>query len=140
MSASQRREAAREESTPPQTLEVLAGDPDDNVRHLVARNPNAPSQALEMLAGDGVWGVQYAVACNRTTPPHVLETLADDDDRSVRYAARGAVDGRIRECLGIDPRNTDAIDMLRSMPWWELARDDEQVRLVLALCPDPAGA
>lgn len=133
-----RRSVSSNPSTPSQVLEALATDGEWAVRGNVASNPSAPLWVLETLAKDGVPWARRTAARNPAVPLWVLETLVGDDDCDVSEAAQGEVDRRIRERFGLDPRNTDAIEMLRSMPWWELTRDDPQVQLVLALSPDPA--
>jgi hypothetical protein len=108
-SAEARRDVARAESTPPAVLDLLASDPDLDVRVLVASNPrtspatvlrqvpddhplvrrmlagnwNAPAEALEILARDYDRLVRGDVASNRWTPAKLLRTLAGDPDEEV---------------------------------------------------------
>ena len=63
-------------STPPATLEALAGR---DARCAVAGNPNTPPATLAALAADANWSVRCAVAGNPSTPPATLEALADAD-------------------------------------------------------------
>ena len=77
-------ELARSSNTPPEVLEKLANDEEDDILDGVACNSNTPPEVLEMLV-DEIWFVRLNVAQNPNTPPKVLEKLANDEDDDVRY-------------------------------------------------------
>lgn len=49
-----RRSAVARHDASPHVLEILAGDPDDDVRMAVASHPATPLASLERLANDAV--------------------------------------------------------------------------------------
>ena len=63
-------------STPPETLKVLAGDKDWDVRLPVAENPNTPQEALKILAGDADVAVRLSVTRHPACPSEELDRLA----------------------------------------------------------------
>lgn len=75
----------------PETLALLAADPDDNVRYIAARcvilSGDVP--ALSHFALDADPSVREFVAAQRQTPVEVLIRLASDHDRSVRLKVAG---------------------------------------------------
>lgn len=96
-------------STPPDTLNRLAGSPDAGVRALLAGNPATPQPVLDALASDEepsvVWRVARAattgfdalaasrhpfvrrfLAQNPSTPSALLRELSVDPDFAVRWA------------------------------------------------------
>lgn len=57
------------------------------IRWAVARNISTPPEILTVLAGDLAWLIRFAVASNLSTPPEMLDALARDEDEEVRKAA-----------------------------------------------------
>lgn len=49
-----RRSAVARLDVPPHMLDLLAGDPDPDVRHAVAGHPSTPLESLRRLATDAV--------------------------------------------------------------------------------------
>ena len=82
-----RHEVAASRKTPREALAVLAGDKNFGVRTFVAGNLKTPPEALIDLAGDTESDVRIAVAENPKTPPEALDVLAGDEYDNVRYAA-----------------------------------------------------
>jgi len=81
------REAqARDPECPPGMLQLLAEDPNWEVRWRVASNPSCPPGVLAALAGDHHAGVRWRVAGNPASPPGVLAALARDPGEWVRWA------------------------------------------------------
>ena len=75
---------ASHESCPPETLERLAGDTNDEVRMHVALNPAASPETLVRLAGDQEAVVRASAAANPSCPPETMERLAGDGRAVVR--------------------------------------------------------
>ena len=75
----------------PETLALLAADPDDNVRYIAARRMilSGDGPTLTHFALDIDPNVRALVAAQSQTPVEVLVGLASDDDRTVRLAAAG---------------------------------------------------
>ena len=59
---------AKNQTTPVETLKVLATDEDYCVRMHIARNPNTPIETLKVLATDKNKNVRRCVADNPNTP------------------------------------------------------------------------
>lgn len=82
-----RKAAAENPSAPPDLLQKLAQDSDDDVRRAVGGNLSSGMQILKRLAEDTYYpNVRAAVAGNPSTLPQVLEHLAGDEHASVRKA------------------------------------------------------
>lgn len=69
----------------PGTLEMLAKDPNVEVRASVARNENTSAKVLKILFRDIAGHVREEVARNWHTPLYVLEKLAKDHEFYVRW-------------------------------------------------------
>lgn len=82
-------EVARNENTPVDALETLAGNSSPNVRKTVAHNKNTPVSILRSLASDDYNRVRAEVAENENTPADVLEALANDNDIDVLASVAG---------------------------------------------------
>jgi hypothetical protein len=93
-------------------------------RRLAAANPSTPRAVLERLVRDTDWRVRQAVARNPSTPPDLLAALATDTDRDVRQAvaAHPAVAREALEGLLSDP------DELVRRSAWHNPRTDESLR------------
>ena len=82
-----RHEVAASRKTPREALAVLAGDKDSFVRRGVAGNEKTPRETLIDLAGDTESDVRIAVAENLKAPREALAVLAGDPDKNIRYVA-----------------------------------------------------
>ena len=78
-------ELAKNPSTPPETLKVLATYKNADVSYCVAKNPNTPVETLKILATHNIADVRWGVATNPSTPVETLKVLATDRDYDVRY-------------------------------------------------------
>lgn len=132
---------------------------------LVAR-PDAEPKLLRKCARSGIDPLRVAALGNPSTPPDVLRSVAryhnvargDDDVRLVlsnpalpgdaleriareRPALKDIADkkilARIHAQLGIDPRNTEAVEWVRQGPWWELTRESPEVQIALRVHANP---
>lgn len=85
---SAREEAARDPSTPADTLAILSEDDSFWVRAEVAANPSTPADILARLSTDAPVHVRTAVAGNPAAPADVLARLADSEcyDICIRLA------------------------------------------------------
>ncbi len=66
---------AADPNTPPEVLEKLANNGDDDIRYYVARNPNTPLYVLEKLVNHDIWLVRYSVTLNPNTPKYIKTYL-----------------------------------------------------------------
>jgi len=71
----ERKYAAKNPNTPPETLSMLAKDEEGSVRAEVAGNPKTPQETLSMLAKDKDKYVMAEVARNPNTPKKVSSRL-----------------------------------------------------------------
>ncbi len=78
---------AQDSNTPPECLEILANDPDLEVRSWVAANPNTPVGSLEKLARDEIRQVTREVAANPNTSKALLEEMITFDHQEFRSFA-----------------------------------------------------
>lgn len=70
---------ASDPNTPESTLELLAKDPNENIRRLVACNPSITLSVIQiLLQDDSADWVRGDVAENPSTPIDILNTLAND--------------------------------------------------------------
>ena len=83
----QRSILARDPSTPPEILTLLAQDKDIHVRHEVARNSSAPPELLAQLAQDENMWVRWRVVKNLKCPPEILLQLIEDSVKGVQAGA-----------------------------------------------------
>ena len=79
---------AQNKTVPLEMLELLADDPDFQVRRMVAMKRKLPAALLAHLADDSDAPVRASVARHRKTPDEVLRRLADDPVELVRREAR----------------------------------------------------
>jgi hypothetical protein len=79
-----RRSVAAHDRALPSTLDRLALDKSADVRSNVAENTNTSTSALEKLAKDEGSETREYVAANLHTPSSVLDLLANDEDEDVR--------------------------------------------------------
>ena len=82
-----RLEVAKDRTTPPSLLTILAGHADDALSSVVAKNPSTPPGVVALLATDESRNVRKGAASNPNTPPEVLARLADDTAATVRQCA-----------------------------------------------------
>ena len=87
---------AQNKTIPVEVLEVLAKDPDSQVREMVARKRKLPESLQFKLATDFDSSVRSALACNRSLASLVREKLTKDEDELVREAARRHASDGIR--------------------------------------------
>jgi hypothetical protein len=79
---------ANNKTVPVAVLEVLAKDPDAEVRMAVAMKRKCPPQLLEALSTDAEPAVRLRVAYNAKTPRAVLQKMLQDGwERVVEVAA-----------------------------------------------------
>ncbi|HET8840453.1 MAG TPA: hypothetical protein VFN35_03260, partial [Ktedonobacteraceae bacterium] len=99
-----RVEAAWNEHTPEEILQILAGDGVWFVRQAVASNGCAPAEALRLLARDHEADVRQRVAWNPQTPAEVLGTLARNPAWQVRaiVARHPRISEEILRLLAVD--------------------------------------
>ncbi|WP_432846605.1 hypothetical protein ACQPXB_38605 [Amycolatopsis sp. CA-161197] len=71
-------------TVPLAVLEVLIGDPDPRVRHMVAMKRKLTPSLLERLARDPDEGIRMRVALHRNTPRAMLESLRKDPWHQIR--------------------------------------------------------
>lgn len=69
-------------------IDILAVDPDANVRARIASKRSASAQVLSALASDDDVGVRQEVALNAKTPPETIRLLVNDPDEDVSEFAR----------------------------------------------------
>lgn len=74
-------------TVPTSILNLLADDPDSNIRFCVAMKRKCPPAVLEKLARDPDEQVRLRVAANAKTPASLLRLLAKDPDKDVAAAA-----------------------------------------------------
>ena len=84
VSARVREDAARNPSTPVDSLRILASDANWEVRQYVALNPSTPVDSLRSMASDADGWVRRGVAQNPSTPVDSLRSLASDANWEVR--------------------------------------------------------
>ncbi|GFE70895.1 hypothetical protein [Chroococcus sp. FPU101] len=80
-----RIELAKDQNTPLIFLEILAKDPDAQVRSNVASHRNTSENLLEYLASDQDVQVRCRVASHPKTPKRIIKILAQDTDAKVRH-------------------------------------------------------
>lgn len=80
-----RIELAKDQNTPLIFLEILAKDPDTQVRCNVASHRNTSESILEYLASDQDVQVRCRVASHPKTPKRIIKQLAQDTDAKVRH-------------------------------------------------------
>lgn len=131
---------------PAALLSRLSRHPRREVREASAANTSTPAVALGAMIVDRVESVRRAAIMNPSTPDDALG--AARRDRVLHGLAGGMVDAlvlqracrwRMARALGIDQRNTDAIDALMSDPtleWWAPVVP-LGVELILVLYPNP---
>ena len=85
---------AQNKTVPLAVLEVLADDPDEDVRAAVAMKNKLTPELLARLAADISDSVRERIAYNRNTPSELLLSLASDRCSLVADAARS----RLKEC------------------------------------------
>lgn len=90
-----RRWVAHNKTVPEPILEVLAEDPDAEVRSSVAMKRKLSSELFARLAGDSEPHVRMRIALNQKVPEVILEMLAGDPDPDVAEAARERM-GRVK--------------------------------------------
>lgn len=78
---------AQNKTVPVTVLELLANDPDSNVRDMVAKKRKLPESLQFQLAEDSDACVRTSLACNKSTTLQVLKILLRDTDAIVRDAA-----------------------------------------------------
>ncbi len=94
-------------------------------------------EILEILARDRDDAVRLSVIKASATPNRIIAQLQDDEDAYVARIAFNAARRRIAKRFGVDPDNTEAIDMLHGLDdWWDIFRDDGRVTLIKAMHPD----
>lgn len=143
----------------------LATDPVEAVRCVVANRPDATVQVLALLAQDDEESVPLSVADHPHATPEIIDAIARGTHRAAGikaitdsrlpsralgqiangdgplcFAARQASAQRIRARFALDIADEDATQVLLSMPWWELDKDDDEVRLVLTLYPQSSSS
>jgi hypothetical protein len=83
-----RKWVAHNKSIPAPIINILAMDPDEDVRFTVAQKRSAGPAILRQLAADASESVRQRVAYNAKTPLSVLEKLAADECELVAEPAR----------------------------------------------------
>jgi hypothetical protein len=76
LSDKERGRMARNRTTHPGILAILANDPNSWVRYYVAQNPKTSQEDLTKLANDDSEAVRCMVADNPNTSPELLDLLA----------------------------------------------------------------
>ena len=79
---------AQNKTVPLAVLEVLADDPEEDVRTAVAMKNKLTTELFTKLAADSREGVRARIAYNRNTPTEVLLSLSTDSCSMVADAAR----------------------------------------------------
>ena len=100
-SATTRRSVAAHPETPPERLDMLAGDHVAAVRCAVAAHPHTPVGTLvELAMKDPDWRTRAAALANPSTPGYVIHVLAEADpapkvrtDAQEMVRARGHANG-----------------------------------------------
>jgi len=89
----------------PELYRHLVSTLSEEGRDKVAKNTSTPPDILTMLAMDEDWQVRWGVAMNTSTPPDILTTLAEDPDVDVRWHVAGntSTPPDILKTLGKDP-------------------------------------
>ena len=85
---------AQNKTVPVDVLQLLADDPDSNVRDMVARKRKLPESLQLKLTTDPTPSVRNALACNAQATPRVLAALAQDDAKFVRETAQNQIKQR----------------------------------------------
>lgn len=100
----QRCGAAANPSTPPQALQHLARERNDNLRGWLASNPALPAEVCAVLVKDGELGVRVTLSGNVALPPGLARQLAASPDELVRraLAANPAAPQDVLEALAAD--------------------------------------
>jgi hypothetical protein len=109
------------------------------LRKIVA-HPQMPSEGIELAASNKHFRHFRARAAAAQSPRLSLPTLAkllDDPRDEVRESARGAVRHTVAAQLGIDERNSEAIDFVMQGDWSALGPDSPEVTLALAMHQNP---
>lgn len=83
-----RKWVAHNKTVPNSVLQLLAEDPDDDVRWMVAQKRKADTNILEKLARDPSESVRQRVAFNPKTPDSLLNELARDPCEMIAQVAR----------------------------------------------------
>lgn len=89
-----RRWVAHNKTVPLEILDVLAVDPDPDVRWWVATKRKLTEDQFRLLAADPDDAVRMRVACNAKAPVAVLDSLVTDLAPLVREAATESLAGR----------------------------------------------
>ena len=94
---------AQNKTVPLSILEVLAQDPDENVRSMVARKRKLSESIQLILARDVDPSVRGALARNAKVTPAVLSLLLADTDSDIRRLATERLATRSRNGLTRQP-------------------------------------
>lgn len=86
-----RKWVAHNKTVPNTILQILADDPDVEVRWMVAQKRKADPSILQKLARDVSESVRQRVAYNSKTPDFILEELARDACEIVAEPARDRI-------------------------------------------------
>jgi hypothetical protein len=79
---------AHNKTIPLEVLEVLARDPDAEVRLAVAMKNKLSGELFWLLANDTEEGVRQRIACNKKTPVEILKHMANDPAELVSAPAK----------------------------------------------------
>ena len=91
-----------------------------------ARDPSTPPETLRALAGSEDWLVRQYVAMNRSTPTDVLLCLEQDGEKLVRFRSRQSLKQRgrpwgLKDWLGVRTVNGHTKVLGRYLSTWALA-------------------
>ncbi len=84
---------AHNKTIPIEILEILAEDPDPEVRRAVAMKNKLPAHLMTLLATDVDGSVRERIAYNKNAGEAVLQKLVDDPYESISAVARHRVLG-----------------------------------------------